>query len=30
MVYITALLFGPIVGGIAGGVVSMLADLILG
>jgi len=30
MVYITALLFGPIVGGIAGGFGSMLADLILG
>jgi len=30
MVYITALLFGPLVGGIAGGVGSMLGDLILG
>ena len=30
MVYITALLFGPVVGSIAGGVGSMLADLILG
>jgi len=30
MVYITALLFGPLVGGIAGGFGSMLADIILG
>jgi len=30
MVCITALLFGPIVGGNAGGLGSMLADLILG
>lgn len=30
MVYITALLFGPLVGGFAGGVGSMLADLFLG
>lgn len=30
MVYIAALLFGPVVGGIAGGLGSMLADLILG
>ncbi|MFQ6094660.1 MAG: ECF transporter S component, partial [Candidatus Bathyarchaeia archaeon] len=30
MVYISALLFGPVVGGIAGGFGSMLADLILG
>jgi len=30
MVYTAALLFGPIVGGIAGGFGSMLADLILG
>ena len=30
MVYITALLFGPLVGGIAGGLGSMLADVILG
>jgi len=29
-VYITALLFGPIIGGLAGGLGSMLADLILG
>lgn len=30
MVYIAALLFGPVVGGIAGGVGSMFADIILG
>lgn len=30
MVYITALLFGPFVGGFAGGVGSMLADIFLG
>ena len=30
MIYVTALLFGPIVGGIAGGFGSMLADVILG
>ena len=29
-VYITALLFGPIIGGVAGGIGPMLADLILG
>jgi len=30
LVYITALLFGPLIGGLAGGLGSMLADLILG
>lgn len=30
MVYVTALLFGPIIGGIAGGVGSSLADILLG
>lgn len=30
MVYITALLFGPVIGSIAGGVGSMFADLLLG
>jgi uncharacterized membrane protein len=30
MVYITAILFGPLVGGVAGGVGSMLGDIILG
>ncbi|MDH5419043.1 MAG: ECF transporter S component [Candidatus Bathyarchaeota archaeon] len=30
MVYVTALLFGPVIGGIAGGIGSSLADIILG
>lgn len=30
MVYITALLFGPVIGGVSGGFGSMLADLLLG
>ena len=30
MVYVTALLFGPVIGGIAGGVGSSLADILLG
>lgn len=30
MIYTTALLFGPIIGGIAGGVGSMLSDILLG
>lgn len=30
MIYVTALLFGPIIGGIAGGIGSSLADILLG
>jgi len=30
VIYVTALLFGPIIGGVAGGVGSMLADILLG
>ena len=30
MVYVTALLFGPVIGGIAGGIGSSLADILLG